>query len=124
MKLHSQEFESLWAAVEHWLDNYTLAKTSYLVESDIEGKSCPLCARYHPFNSSNTRCKGCPVMIATGESLCLDSPWYDVLEEIENSYKYDNFEYLIECVTNEYQFLVDLALNAELYEFAEFGNDE
>lgn len=113
MKTELAELEALWASVEHWLDNWGIVvRTGSLPLDCIGGDACPLCRlhiRLPTFAYSD--CSKCVIQRHTGEIECNATPWHKVSIAVHAMRNNEaNADALEEAVLEEYQFLVDLAL--------------
>lgn len=52
---------------------------------DRGGDNCPLCEKFWRSRNEARQCAGCPVMIATGQPHCFDTPYYS----FRSASKYD-----------------------------------
>lgn len=118
--------KALWQSIEHWLENWANQKDAH-----IFGPACSLCRRFCTAGS----CTGCPIKEVTGCDFCGDTPWKTVNKARDRylSRPLDTapagetrlLEALRDAITDEYQFLVDLALRDVEFGYApEENNDE
>ena len=72
--MNKEQSEALEASINKWKGNVKAAKKNPL-EVAISISSCPLCILYY-----SADCEGCPILIKTGQVLCRDTPYHDVVK--------------------------------------------
>jgi len=101
--------EALWASAEAWHNKLSEPNPNKISAGTNE---CPCCRLFF-----SAKCQGCPIAEAAGAVCCEDTP-YPAASSALDTFTCDpnlpNLKKWLKTATAEYQFLIELACEAEI----------